>query len=80
MIFNFIPANSAKLVEMMDMNIHKTTNELTLKRKTAKARVNAKKRDNTALPYLREIRECNMCFGPQKLSTKIPGCLSSNST
>ena len=41
MIFNFI---------------HKTINKLTLKRKTAKALINAKKGDNTALPCLRETR------------------------
>ena len=46
MIFNFIPANSAKWGEMLDVNIHKTVNKvvLTLKRKKAKARTNAKKK------------------------------------
>ena len=44
MIFNFIPANSAKWGEMLDVNIHKTNkNVLALKRKKAKARTNAKK-------------------------------------
>ena len=42
MIFNFIPANSAKSGEILGVNIHKTINKLTLKRKTAKARINAK--------------------------------------
>ena len=42
MIFNFIPANSAKSGEMLGVNIPKTINKLTLKRKTAKARINAK--------------------------------------
>ena len=54
---------------MLDVNIHKTINKLTLKRKTTKARINAKKRDNTALSCLRETREWNTCFGP--LNSKI---------
>ena len=49
---------------MLDVNIHKTINKLTLKRKTAKARINPKKSDNTALPCLRETREWNTCFAP----------------
>ena len=39
---------------MLDVNIYKTLNKLTL---------NAKKSDNTALPCLRETREWNTCFG-----------------
>ena len=50
---------------MLDVNIQKTINKLTSKRKTAKARINAKKSDNTALSCLRETREWNMCFGPR---------------
>ena len=57
-IFNFIPANSAKWGEMLDVNIHKTNKVvLALKRKKAKARINAKKRNTTALPCLGETRE-----------------------
>ena len=59
-IFNFIPANSAKWGEMLDVIIHKTNKVvLALKRKKAKARINAKKSNTTALPYLRETREWN---------------------
>ena len=47
---------------MLDMNIRKTINKLTLKRKTAKARVNAKKVIT---------RFCHVCV---KLSTKILRC------
>ena len=37
MIFNFIPANSAKVGEMLDLNIHKTNKVvLALKRKKGK--------------------------------------------
>ena len=55
MIFNFIPANSAKWGEMLDVNIHKTNKVvLALKRKKAKARTNAKKSNNTALWETRE--------------------------
>ena len=44
MIFNFIPANSAKCGEMLDVNIHNANKVvLALKRKKAKARTNAKK-------------------------------------
>ena len=50
---------------MLEVNIQKTINKLTSKRKTAKARINAKKSDNTALSCLRETREWNMCFGPR---------------
>ena len=55
MIFNFIPANSAKWGEILDVNIHKTNKVvLALKRKKAKARTNAKKSNNTALWETRE--------------------------
>ena len=55
MIFNFIPANSAKWGEMLDVNIHKTNKVvLALKRKKAKARTNAKKSNNKALWETRE--------------------------
>ena len=37
---------------MLGVNIRKTINKLTLKRKTAKARINAKESDNTALTCL----------------------------
>ena len=78
MIFNLITANSAKWGEMLDVNIHKTINKLTLKRKTTKARINAKKGIT---------RLCHVCVKPgsgtrvldlwiQKLSTKILGCLT----
>ena len=78
MIFNFITENSAKWGEMLDVNIHKSINKLTLKRKTAKARINAKK----GITRLRHV-----CVKPgsetrvldlwiQKLSTKILGCLT----
>ena len=52
---------------MLDLNIHKTMNKLTLKRKTAKARINAKKSDNTALTCLREAvkRGVEHLSGPQ---------------
>ena len=60
-IFNFIPANSAKWGEMLDVNIHKTNKVvLALKRKKAKARINAKKSNTTALPCLGETREWNV--------------------
>ena len=46
----FIPANSAKCGEMLDVNIHEANKVvLALKRKKAKARTNAKKSNNTAL-------------------------------
>ena len=55
MIFNFIPKNSAKWGEMLDVNIQKTNKVvLALKRKKAKARNNAKKSNNTALGETRE--------------------------
>ena len=45
---------------MLDVNIHKTNKVvLALKRKKAKARINAKKSNNTALPCLHETREWN---------------------
>ena len=45
---------------MLDVNIHKTNKVvLALKRKKAKARINAKKINNTALPCLRETWEWN---------------------
>ena len=61
------------------MNIHKTINKLTLKRKTTRARINAKKVIT---------RLCHVCVKPgsgtrvldlgiQKLSTKIVGSLPS---
>ena len=61
---------------MLDVNIHKTINKLTLKRKMEKARINAK-----VIKWL-----CHVCVKPgsgtrvldlgiQKLSTKILGCL-----
>ena len=57
MIFNFIPANSEKWGEMLDVNIHKTSKVvLALKRKKAKARTNAKKSNNTAL-WMENVRE-----------------------
>ena len=43
MIFNFIPANSAKWGEVLAVNIHKNKVVLALKRKKAKARTNVKK-------------------------------------
>ena len=46
---------------MLDVKIHKTINKLTLKRKTAKARISAKKSVNTALRSLRETQECKNC-------------------
>ena len=55
MVFNFIPANSAKCGEMLDVNIHKADKVvLALKRKKAKARTNAKKSNNTDLLENRE--------------------------
>ena len=45
---------------MLDVNILKTNKVvLALKRKKAKARVNAKKSNTTPLPCLRETREWN---------------------
>ena len=45
---------------MLDVNIHKTNKVvLALKRKKAKARINAKKSNTTALPCLGETREWN---------------------
>ena len=77
MIFNFIPKNSAKWGEMLDVNIHKTNKVvLALKRKKAKARTNAKKSNNTAFvrnPGVENVRVLDL--GIQKLSTKILGCL-----
>ena len=49
MIFNFILANLVKWGERLDVNIYFKTYKLTLKRKKAKPRVNAKKSNNTAL-------------------------------
>ena len=64
MIFNFMPVNSAKWGEMLDVNIHKTNKVvLALKRKKAKARINAKKSNNTALRETREWKTA--CFGPR---------------
>ena len=55
---------------MLDVYIHKTINKLTLKRKTTKARINAKKSDNTALQCLRETRECKkIVYQNSRLST-----------
>ena len=74
MIFNFIPANSAKWGEMLDVNIHKTNKVvLALKRKKVKARINAKKSNNTALPFFgwNPGVEHVLVIGIQKLSTKI---------
>ena len=62
---------------MLDVNVHETINKLTLKRKTAKARINAKKVIT---------RLCHVCVKPgsgtrvvdlriQKLFTKIVGSL-----
>ena len=67
MIFNFIPANSAKWGEILDVNIHKTNKVVfALKRKKAKARINAKKSNTRALPCLRETRSgTRTCFGPR---------------
>ena len=48
---------------MLDVNIHKTINKLTLKIKMEKARINAKKSNKMALPCLRETREWNTCLG-----------------
>ena len=79
MIFNFMPANSAKGGEMLDVNIHKTNKVvLALKRKKAKARTNAKKSNNTASvrnPGVENVRVLDL--GIQKLSTRILGCLPS---
>ena len=78
MIFNFIPANSAKWGEMLDVNIRKTNKVvLALTRKKAKVRTNAKKSSNTALwgPGVENVRVWDL--GIQKLSTKILGCLPS---
>ena len=79
MIFNFIPANSAKWGEMLDVNIHETNKVvLALKRKKAKARTNAKKSNNTAFvrnPGMENVRVLDLRI--QKLSTKILGCLPS---
>ena len=63
---------------MLDMNIHKTNKVvLALKRKKAKARTNAEKSNNMALPCLRETWEWNTfefwTIGIQKLSTKFLG-------
>ena len=50
MIFNFIPENSAKWRELLDVNIRKTNKVVLAKKgKKAKARTNAKKSNNTAL-------------------------------
>ena len=76
MIFNFIPANSAKRGEMLDVNVLKTNKVvLALKRKKAKARTNAEKSNKTAFvrnPGVENIRALDL--GIQKLSTKILGC------
>ena len=60
MIFNFIPANSAKWGEMLDVNIRKT-NKVVLA--LAKARTNAKKSSNTALWETGSGKRT--CFGPR---------------
>ena len=58
---------------MLDVNIHKTNKVvLALKRKKAKARINAKKSNNTALPCLRETRsgsDTRTCLGPRNSKT-----------
>ena len=71
MIFNFIPANSAKWGEMLDVNIHETNKVvLALKRKKAKACTNAKKGNNTALW---ETRECKTyVFWTSKFKNCLP--------
>ena len=63
---------------MLDENIHKTNKVvLALKRKKAKARMNSKKSNNTALPCLRKTWEWNTfefwTVGIQNSSTKILG-------
>ena len=74
MIFNFIPANSAKWGEMLDVNIHKTNKAVLALKKKAKARTNAKKSNNTA--FVRNPENVGVLdLGIQKLSTKILGCL-----
>ena len=51
MITNFIPANSAKWGEMLEVNIHKYLEKTnTLKEKKAKARINGKKSNSTGSP------------------------------
>ena len=67
MIFNFILANSAKWGERLDVTIYFKTYKLTLKRKKAKPRVNAKKvttRLLVNLPCLSETWERKRCFKP----------------
>ena len=77
MMFNFIPANSVKWDEMLDVNIHKSNKVvLALKRNKAKTRTNAKKNNNTV--FVRNLGVENvhvLDLGIQKLSTKILGCL-----
>ena len=66
MIFNFIPANSAKWGEMLDVNSHKT-NKVVLAFVLAKARANAKKSNNTALWETSERK--TYLFGPRNSKT-----------
>ena len=68
MMFNFIPANSAKWGEILDVNIHKTNKVvLALKRKKAKARTNAKKKSDNVITLLCEKPGSGKrtCFGPR---------------
>ena len=63
-IFNFIPADSAKWGKMLDMNVHKTNKVvLALKRKKTKARTNVKK----VITWLCEKPGSGKrtCFGPR---------------
>ena len=77
MIFNFIPANSAKWGEMLDVNNHKT-NKLFWPWKEKRQRLVFMRKK--AITCLRETREWKSCvcvldLGIQKLSIKILGCL-----
>ena len=64
MISNFIPANSAKWGEMLDVNIHKTNKVvLALKRRKAKARTNVKKVITRLCEKLGSGKR--MCFEPR---------------
>ena len=80
MIFNFIPANSAKWGEMLDVNIHKTNKVVWPWKEKRQRLVLMRKKVITRLCHVcmkpgSGTRSCLMDLGIQKLFTKILGCL-----
>ena len=54
---------------MLDVNIHKTINKLTLKRKTAKARISAKKVITRLCDVCMKLRSVKIVYQNSSLST-----------